>query len=178
MNNWTDGEAVKVEPQPGESIGGWLYLVAIGMILGPIMNALHVKQLVEAAQNANWDMIWKQGSVTVLSIIFEFGIQGYMLLFSIFLAVLFFGRRKNLPKMLVIYLVSIFALGVISAVITASIPNITPELVGEAIAFPVSVLIGGLIWIPYFLRSKRVKRTFVIEGGPNNKMQPTQKTRD
>jgi hypothetical protein len=53
MNNWTEGEAVKVKSQAGESIGGWLYLVAIGMIFSPIMNALHVKQLVEAAQNAN-----------------------------------------------------------------------------------------------------------------------------
>jgi Protein of unknown function (DUF2569) len=167
MNNWTDGEAVKVEPQPGESIGGWLYMVAIGIILSPIMNALNVKQLVEAAQNANWDMIWQQGPVTMLSIIFEFGIQGYMLLFSIILAGLFFGRRKNFPKMFVIYVVSIFALGVIGATITASIPNIKPQLVGEAIASPLYFFILGLIWIPYFLKSKRVKRTFVIEGSPN-----------
>lgn len=171
MNNWTEGEAVKIEPQAGESIGGWLYLVAIGMILNPIMNALHIKQLVEAAQNANWEMIWQQGPVTVLSIMFEFGIQGYMLLFSIFLAVLFFGRRRNLPKMFVIYIVSIFILGVIGAFIAASVPNITPQLIGEAIAFSIYVFILGLIWIPYFLKSKRVKITFVIEGSPNNRLE-------
>lgn len=177
MNNWTDSKNIKTELQPGENIGGWLYLVAIGIVLGPIMNVLHVKQLIEAAQKANWDLVWQQGPMTMLSIIFEFAVQGYMLVFSILLAGLFFGKKKSFPRMFVIYVVSIFVLGVVGVFIAASIPNITPQLVGEAIAFPVYVLIFGLIWIPYFLRSKRVKRTFVIEGGPNNKMQPTQKTR-
>ena len=171
MNNWTNGEVVKAESLPGERIGGWLYLVAIGMILSPIMNALHVKQLVEAAKNANWSIIWAQGPVTVLSVLFEFGIQGYMLIFSIILAGLFFSRAKSLPKMFVIYVVSIFLLGVVGAVITAFVPNITPQLVGEAIAFPISVFILGLIWIPYFLKSKRVKRTFVVQEGPNNRFE-------
>jgi len=167
MNNWTEGKAVKVEPRAGENIGGLLYLVAIGVILSPIINAFYLKQLVEAAQNANWEMVWQQGPVTMLSIIFGFGAQGYMLFFTIFLAVLFFGRRKIFPKMFIFYIVSVFALCVIDVFIAVSVPNITPQMVEEVITSAVRNFTLGLIWIPYFLKSKRVKRTFVIEGSPN-----------
>lgn len=161
VNMQPDYRRLDTTPPHGESIGGWLYLVAIGIVMSPIMNARHVMQLIHAAENANWEAIWGQGPLTVLSIFFEFAIQGYMLLFSIALAVLFFGKRRSFPKMFVVYIVSIFVMGLIAAAIAASIPGITPALIGQSIAFPVYVFLLGSIWVPYFLMSKRVKRTFV-----------------
>lgn len=142
-------------------------MVAIGTFLGPLTNLGHFAQLAAAAQQANWSLIWQQGPITVLAILFELGVQGYMLVFSIFLAILFSGRKSKFPRMFIIYVVSLFGLGIVGAFIAASIPNVPVELVGEAMAFPILAFMLGLIWIPYFLRSRRVKRTFVV-GRPSN----------
>ncbi len=158
LDNLASGETAPT----GFSIGGWLYLVAVGIVLNPILNFVHFMQLTEAAQKTNWDIIWHKSPMAVLSIIFEFGIQGYMLSFSIFLSVLFFGKKKNFPQMFVFYVTSLFVLSVVGVFITAAIPNIKPEFVGKALAFPIYVLIFGAVWIPYFLKSKRVQKTFVI----------------
>jgi len=155
--------------QKTNKIGGWLYLIAIGIIFSPISNAIHFKQLVEIALNANWEFIWQKGPMAILTIVFQFSMQGYMLIFSVILVVLFFYKSYKFPKMFIIYISSIFILGLISIYFTASVPNIEKKLIAEAIAFPISIFIMALIWVPYLLKSKRVKRTFITGKNLTNK---------
>ncbi|HNV88962.1 MAG TPA: DUF2569 family protein [Methylotenera sp.] len=153
---------IEVPTQSVESPGVWLWLFAIGVVLSPILNFYHIKQLYNAIQNVNWDVIWQQSPMTVLSVIFEFGMQGYMLVFSLLLAAAFFGRNCKFSKMFIVYIVSLVCLGIINTAIIAAIPNVTTEQVVQARAFPISIFIIGLVWILYFLNSTNVKKIFVV----------------
>lgn len=129
-------------PTVGKDIGGWLYLVGSGIVVSPLLNFLHARQLWEASRRANWELIWHRGPMTVLSIGLEFGIQAYMLIFSVALAI---------------------ALGVLSVMVVAAVPGVSSKVVAEALAFPIYVFLLGAIWVPYFVKSKRVKETFVAK---------------
>lgn len=143
-------------------IAGWLYLLGIGLIVSPILNAFHLQELVGAAREADWIFIRQQGPAVLLLIAFEFVIQLFMLVFSIFLAWLFLRRRASFPKTFIVYIVSLFFMGLVGVVLAALAPSATPESVGATIAFPMYVLLLGAIWGTYLVRSERVKRTFTL----------------
>ena len=85
-----------------------------------------------------------------------------MISFQVLLIVLFVKKRSSLPRLIIInyigvasfYLMEIIFLNVINP----SDSSILNEIYG---AFG-KVLISGAIWIPYYLKSERVKETFVV----------------
>lgn len=143
-------------------IGGWLYLMAIGIVVSPILNAVHLHQLVTALQEADWGIIRKLGSIDFLQIVFGLVIQVFMLIFSIILAGLFFRRRASFPRTFIVYIVALFFLGAIGVLLVTYSPSATTESVSAASAFPIYVFILGAIWTSYLRRSERVKKTFVF----------------
>lgn len=143
-------------------IGGWLYLVGIGQVLSPIFNLINLKKLADAASTANWKEISSRDASVVISITYEVIAQSFMAIFSLWLLILFLSHAKNFPKMFISYLIIVFVIDLIGIAIVAASPMVTqPQLLGQAIGGAISVLILGLIWIPYFMKSKRVKKTFV-----------------
>lgn len=148
------------EPSKGKPIGGLLYLVAIGVILSPISNFINAVELVSLLQNSGWSNVQAQGQVAVIAVLYEFIIQFYMLGYSLLILFWFSNRKKSLPKAFIIYIASIFALGVLGAIIASAVPNIEYQAFVDSIIFPIYVFLLGLIWIPYFVFSKRVKETF------------------
>lgn len=161
MNDWSNTEPVNThDSSPNKKIGGWLYLVAIGITLAPIANFFNLNMLIETAKNADWEFIWQQGPGTVLFLIYEYSMQGYMFVYSALLAILFYTKKHNFPKMFIIYVSSLLGLGVLGVFITENLPNSTPEQLVQPVVFVIYCLIVALIWVPYFLKSKRVKATF------------------
>lgn len=157
-------EQTEKDAEPtGNNIGGLLYLAAIGILLSPILNFMNFKELFMAAQEADWQHIWNQGPLIVLSIGLEFFIQGYMVLFSLIVAFLFVGKNRRFPKFFMYYMGSLFLLGVAAAFVTVNVPNVQGEIIGQAVAFPVYILLLGGLWGTYFLKSKRSRQTFVVE---------------
>lgn len=153
-------------PKPiskSSKIGGLLYLAAVGILLSPILNFMNFKELFLVSQKVGWQHIWSQEPIFVFSIGLEFLIQSYMLLCSLILAFLFFGENRRFPKYFMYYVGSLVLLGILAAFTTANLPNINSQQVGEAVAFPVYILLLGGLWSTYFLKSKRSKQTFVVE---------------
>lgn len=144
-------------------IRGWLLLVAAGMVFSPLVNLHHCNQILELLRTVDWDVVRQKGEMVVLAVRFEALMQVFMLISSIVLAFMFFMRKKIFPRPFIIYTSCLFGLGVIGAVISAFVPGVTQELLVQAIAFPVYVFVAGLIWCSYFLISKRVKVTFVVD---------------
>lgn len=84
-----------------------------------------------------------------------------LLALSLFLAFLFFSKKKQFPKWFIG--ITLGTLGFI-AIDTLSAPLLTDALsYSEPAHFKdlVQTAIGAAIWIPYMLKSRRVKNTFV-----------------
>lgn len=90
---------------------------------------------------------------------FELAVDAAFLVFMVYVAIRFFGKKANAPGLMI----TLLAAGVIVSAIMLAI-----ELNAGAEAFAVESgkglvrgIIGSAIWIPYFSVSKRVKATFV-----------------
>jgi hypothetical protein len=139
-------------PSGPAGIGGWLVLPAIGLILGPIANAVAIIQDVALLGRA--DVVDRPDWRLVL--VAEIGLNLAFLAFRLYAAVAFFQRKRSTPPLLIgLYLSGVVVMGIDTAMLV-SVLDLRPEF--GAVAPPV---IAACIWVPYFLLSRRVKATFI-----------------
>jgi len=143
---------------PALHIGGWLVLIAFGLIVsvgGNLLNCWKLFQFLTAAPSI-------KGGIGLAVVMLEVFIQLFMLCASVVLVALFFFRKRTFKPLFIAYIASLFCLGLTSVALTASVPGVSAEVVGQAMTFPIYVFLLGAVWVPYFLISKRVKSTFVF----------------
>jgi hypothetical protein len=150
-----------------EGLGGWLILVGIGIIFAPIrIVAFMFLVYADLFSGETWALLTTPGSEayhplwsTIL--ISELSINVGLVLVHIYMAFLFFSKKYSFPRffisVLLFTLAFIFVDALVMKIILPSEPFFDPDSAREF----VRTIIGALIWIPYMLRSKRVKATFV-----------------
>jgi H+/Cl- antiporter ClcA len=154
-------------------LGGWLILPAIGLIIMPLRLMLLIKSdFLPLFQNGSWEVLTTPGTeayhpLWAPLILFELIGNSIFILFDIFLIFLFFSKSYRFPSLYIIFLATnlIFIVG--DLFLCNLIPALASESNSEAIREVTRSIVGALIWIPYFLVSKRVKNTFV-KPEPNN----------
>jgi hypothetical protein len=101
------------------------------------------------------------------AILIGFTAQGFFLSVLIGLAVLFFARRWILPKAYVMLLLLMTAYSLLDLGLCVALDRQYPEdpLVPEASRVAVQSVIAAMIWIPYFMKSRRVRNTFTRGAG-------------
>jgi hypothetical protein len=133
-------------------IGGWLILPAIGLVIGPVLGAgmlVFALGLYSDVAAAGFGGLYA----------FELLVQAGLLVFVIFTATRFFGRKRSAPP-------TIIALLITGVVLTAVLLLIELSAGAEEFAVEsgkqlVRDVVGAAVWIPYFRKSKRVRATFV-----------------
>jgi len=167
----TTGKLISEEPEesinytikPG--IRDWLILVAIGLVISPMIYLYNLFTIyLPIFTNGTWELVTNPNSSYFIpgigtGITFEVIYRLVFLVASVYLLFFFFKKDKRLPKFYIIYLVSILICGVIDYAIIQSIPSIASQ-VSEDSGLGRNVL-ATIIWIPYMLKSKLVKATFV-----------------
>jgi len=150
-----------------DKIGGWLIICAIGLSLYPVQTAVSLyTEIIPALSSENWSRLTVPSSVSYHPLwapllITELVGNGCFLIFSICVVVFFFKQHKFVPGLAIIFLASNFIFVGLDYYFTQVILTKTdPANMGPTINF-VRTLVASLIWITYFLLSKRVKRTFV-----------------
>ena len=136
-------------------IGGWLILVTIGLVLSPISILLFISS----------DILPAFSAVPLSQVSDEFRLYLYLdlvlnlslFVYIIYVIVLFFKRRTAVPK-LVISLYILNLLFILADRLVFKSINESQWTFGI-----ISGIASSLIWIPYFLISKRVKVTFVVQ---------------
>ena len=148
--------AATASPSEGPSgINGWLLLPAIGVILSPVAYLVTIIQSAELLDDA----AFVPGARGVL--LSEIAGLALVALSFVYVAIRFFQRKHDAPKLFIaLLLITILFILLDSAVVssTLSLPFMDAAT-GAALA---RAVISAAIWVPYMLRSARVRNTFVV----------------
>ncbi len=159
------------DPEPelirinGQAIGGWLVLIAIGLIITPFRIIYELFFSTSFYDQITWVTAWTQEQYILLSLMFfELIYNVANIVFSVLLLVLFLERRSSLPKLIIIFLWMSVAVSVIDALVGWAYMT-EPKDRDEIFKNVFRSLIAAAIWIPYFNTSTRVRETFVERSG-------------
>jgi hypothetical protein len=150
-----------------EGIRGWLILIAIGIISAPIkMVLLLMTNFPQIFSTGAWEALTTQGSEAYSPlwapiIIGELLINSGLILGCLYMAYIFFTKRRNFPKWFIgIVLVNFVFIIADAYAISMVLPNehVFDHDIIKALRHSVMMII---IWCPYMLDSKRVKATFI-----------------
>lgn len=133
-------------------IKGWLILPAIGLVLGPVIS---IVSLVLSANMFNDVSRAGYGEIYAFFIL----VEAIILIFVLYTAVRFFGKKANAPSAFITMLTVQICLVLIC--LAAAVVSDAEAFIIEYGKAALKVIIAAAIWIPYFKRSKRVKATFV-----------------
>ena len=150
-------------PNPGgpTGMGGWLLLLAFGVLVSPVRLTYDLITLVPSYALENWTHRTVPTSpgyaagaapLFIVELILNLG----LLVLSVLLAVVMFARRRDFPGLLIAFA----ALGVVVQVCDAiAVAAVFPGQSGAAADLPRTV-IWGCIWGLYVTKSVRVRNTF------------------
>lgn len=157
----------RVKDARAKPIGGWLVIVAIGLVLTPIILLITLVMEDGFYDAYTWATLWNtegiQGKPSVILIAMELVINLVRIVFSTVLIVLFFERRSSVPRLMVILYASTLIFIVLDAIFAYTINGdlFTSEDDYDTAKEIIRSVFRAAIWIPYFLISDRVKKTFV-----------------
>lgn len=145
-------------------LGGWLILVAIGVIINPLSILAFITKNAAAYTPETWHNLTDPSSAAYNGywaplLIFELLVNLTSIVFSLLLLVLFFQRRRTFPVLYIIFLAYAAITATLDHFFTFLIPTITHTQ--EPDTTMIRTFLVCLVWIPYMLVSKRVKATFV-----------------
>lgn len=150
-----------------KGLGGWLILVGFGLIFGTFMFLGLL--LNNYKEYFNTDLLEKLTSPSSEYFIPNFNLLFYaealallfLLFLSVYLIYLFLNKKKSFPKNYIfISLFVILYIPVDAYLVSVVIPdeNILDEEILKAFF---QSMLSGAIWIPYMLKSERVRNTFI-----------------
>jgi|ERR1051325_3844402 hypothetical protein len=156
-------------PLQAPKIGGWLIVVAIGLVVSLLQNLSNlIAETTPIIRSDVWIRLTDPNSPVYHAywkpvIIYHAIAACFYLSMNVVVLILFFGKRRLFPKLTVALIPTIFLLTLIGYYLAGLIPAVAGKP-GYATQWHALIVkfIALHIWIPYFLVSKRVKATFVL----------------
>jgi len=138
-----------------KGIGGWLILVAISVVATPFLVLFRLLIFPRVFSNEIFPLMSTGLKTLAISEALFFGVMFFV---TIYIAWLFFSKDRRFPIWLIGVYLTLITFNIIYFVSgTILIPD-------QALAWPFDILaqmLGAAIWIPYLLKSKRVRLTFI-----------------
>lgn len=136
-------------------ISGWLFFTAISLTIMPFLNLFTLANDCSLFFNSAASEYLASHSGLYLLILFEMVSNLVFIFFSVILNALFYAKRVDFPVAMIVFLV------VNVLVISIDHIGVVQMDFNEKSTQLVRALLAAAIWIPYFLRSRRVALTFV-----------------
>jgi hypothetical protein len=158
---------LKSKPEP-RKIGGWLILVALGLLLNPLRLCMSlVVTFPPILIDGTWGSLTTPGSEYYSPLwgpllLVEIIVNLFMVAVSLYLAYLFFTKKEEFPTWYAgLALFSLVFVLVDAYLVTMILPEI-PMFDYETITALIPALGSLLIWTPYLFLSQRSKETFIL----------------
>ncbi len=152
-----------------KGLGGWLILICLALIITPLHLMFSLfNDFAPILLENYWEILTTPGTEAYHYlwgplIISELITNSVLIVFSLYLLFLYFTKSYRFPKLMIIfYILNLFIL-VGDYIFANMIPEIANDTNLETVREILSTVAATLIWIPYLLKSKRVKNTFVKE---------------
>ena len=155
-----------IELAPYNGIRGWLILVIIGLVYRSV---IYLKEIV-FGNAVVWDATaWNkltvpgaEGYDPLWAPTLLFGLGGFIVffVFSILALVLLFQKRSIFPRLMIFFFSAILIFTFVEIALAHQIGYLIKHPDSEVDSEAVKVVVQTVIWVPYFLVSKRVKATF------------------
>ncbi len=161
------------ETRGPEGLGGWLILVGIGIVVGPVRMAyVMLDTYREIVTNGTWEILTTQDSgfyypELAALIVVELAVNLAILVASLYVAYLFFTKRRSLPAWYIGVAVFSFVFVLADAIAVSALLPDMPLMDSQTAGEMGRSLFQVCVWVPYMLVSRRVKATFV--NGPDGK---------
>ncbi|MDP4085771.1 MAG: DUF2569 domain-containing protein [Bacillota bacterium] len=169
-----------------KGIKGWLLIVLIGLIVSIISVAVSLNDSMPLFKPDAWHAITTYGSEAYHPlfgpwVIYEALFNVFIIIFSICLLFMMFRKSHRFPKFMIFYFISaVFLQGIdyiLSYKVLTDLPKVSETLnVYPSLDGVMRALVQTAVWVPYFIKSKRVKATFlsespkiILEKGPLDK---------
>ena len=154
--------------EPPLKIGGVLIFVAVGMILSLVQSlGYFLGTLAPLRHRQVWERLTTPESIAYHPywkpvLLFELGSSSIILGLNAVAVALFFRKHSAFPKFIVIVIPIIFILILLGYYVSGLIPAVaeSPDY-SKQTSFVIVRFVALHVWIPYFLLSERVKKTFV-----------------
>lgn len=169
MESGTSQEAVSERQPPLQlgisGLGGWLVLIQIGIYSTIVLQLTQLfRDALPAIERDNWNALTSRDSeyydaLWGPTIVFELVYTLVSLLFCGYILLQFYRKKAMLPRLMIIFYSLSLAVTVIDSVLVDQIPMVRHD--GIFSKEVLRSLFTCAIWIPYFIRSERVRNTFV-----------------
>ncbi|HJV75952.1 MAG TPA: DUF2569 domain-containing protein [Noviherbaspirillum sp.] len=152
-----------------KGLGGWLILPALGLIITPFRMVSQItRDLLPLLNAETWGALTTQGTnayhpLWAPLISFEVITNIAMFGSTIWLLILFFKKSKRVPNLFVAWFLLLATVQVIDHLLANQIPLVASQNDPKSMKELSRSVIAAAIWVPYFLKSKRVKNTFIEE---------------
>ena len=152
------GEIVKTA-EIEKSFGGWLFILAILLVLGVLASFINLAISWFQFFNAPDFLI----NATKKIQYFILTMDSFVAFFSIYLLIIFFGKKKNAPAIFAFFLCAqVMGALLIVLINDTNVASFSYVYVEETLYYLIKSVIVANIWVPYLLTSERVRRTFVV----------------
>jgi hypothetical protein len=142
-----------------DRIGGWLFLIGFGLFINPIGLAVQITDT-SFYDISRWNLLMDPANRGIgLFELYQLVVNIGFMCYAVFLCSIFIARRTSFPKLMVIFLAANLINHLIGVSFSASLDQ--SDLLKANTKLLLQAAVGAAIWIPYFLRSERVKGTFV-----------------
>ena len=149
-------------------INGWLLLPALGLIGTPFVIAFgFYKDLLPVLTSNVWNAVTGPNSAAYNAlwgpfIIYAVLVNIALFILTLWLSWIFFTKSRRAPKLFIIWLAALAGAQLLDHLFTSQIPALADRPFDPAdVTDLVRSIVSAAIWIPYFLRSERVKNTFI-----------------
>ncbi|ROP60058.1 uncharacterized protein DUF2569 [Enterobacter sp. BIGb0383] len=143
------------EHTPGQEIGGWLWLAVLWLFIGVMSYLISAIDLQGMLRGSYGNLADPQ----VRMLLFYLGSRVGLLGYSVWVAFLFYQRKRVLPFAVITLIIAELILSGIDLLLLDSLLFFPLDIESALSVF--RALIVAAIAIPYFCFSQRVKRTFV-----------------